>query len=291
MPGATIDHPPRRLIGALTTINWNGDSNGAGKVVIDGCAAAFGTVAGGETFDLTGGAWGPTTVTLQAADATAAAVRDRINGTGGGIPAALAATTDGNRLVLADVGSKLQVSAISAATYAKIGLPQMERLAAQTAFRVPDSGPGGTVNAMWLRRDLVSEAFAIPTGATKLELELDVLTNDSTSPSGAIYAVGWGKASTTIANCLSPIYDEVEDATLVAGSGPVVASDSYGVRLRKVAGFPQAGWSHSLTRSLRIPVGMTQLYVLALAQHPIGAALPGRIPSRLTATVQAYAGE
>ncbi|KKL27845.1 hypothetical protein LCGC14_2381050, partial [marine sediment metagenome] len=120
--------------------------------------------------DIGVGAAAPVTITMQASDTTAEAVRDRINATHAGL------ATSNNQIILTD-SARVRVTAQgSLDAYRRIGLPIVDRNTASSASPIL-SPPIEFITLS--RRDIISQLYQIPTGANFITLWAFITGNDT----------------------------------------------------------------------------------------------------------------
>ncbi len=237
-----------RNIGALGDVSWD-HSVGPGAIRGWG-SAAFNTVAGGETFTVTEDGVSAV-ITLANTDITPTLVCAKINaGTGLGTPCAV----DGTQLIL--TGYSIAVSGVSAALFAKIGLPNMSRdkdLTAETSIQP-------TINTFGDEGDQISNSISVPAGANRVSLWVGLDTDeDYENGAGVIFTLAWGNGTDGVA------YDAVFASSIQAVIG---AQDEIPTRRASPDLITQTGMVQGF-RTVRlheatVPAGVTSLYLVLI---------------------------
>jgi hypothetical protein len=267
-------------IGALVAVTWDISAN-ASAIVRGWSGAAFGTVAGGETFDIDLDGAGATTVTLTASETSATAVRDKINGTAG--LSGVASVSDG--AILLSAATSLVVSGVTAALFAKIGIPNLTRDRGETAatsIQMPIAYSGAEV-------ELVSSPVTVPSTANRAAVWVALTAaSGSGNEVGGDFALAWGNGTDgeTIASIVSVPWQAVLSGTVANES----TDSSIGYQKAYSGSVQHIGAAAGLTiprcYEVTVPPGATKLFLVSLSgrSEDAMAALP-YTPPTLSANV------
>jgi len=250
-------YPPnvRNSVGSPVQFQWGPGA----QAIIDGWAADFASIVGGETVTIAAGGGAPTVVTMHAGDTTAAAVAARINGVFPG----LASVVDGHvRLTHAT-----QVSVTATSNYTRIGLPIENRNIATPLRPYVKS-------ALQPQQDRIAEFTSanyidIPDNVNRLGLAVWIESPTGTSTLwGADFMVLWSDNAVlegwTLKGAIIAGNDPVIDWVTTDDPMGSVERYSYMVR-RQVSSAP--GFEIPHYHEFEVPIGMkrARVYVRGMA--------------------------
>lgn len=249
---ATI-FPPFRSLAARAPLRWSDNNAPLGGAVIDGFAANFGGIAGGEQVTLRQGGGPATLITMVAGDITAALVAARINAS---LPAFAAVGPSGGVRLTDPVSA--EVTIISGAHQAFIGLPAFLLRDAAAGF-VAQGRPELGIETD--RVDLVSEAVVVPDGANRVAVWVRVLGQDSTGVGSRLF---FGFSNGVDGEVTTSVFDmaSVGDLEPYAVDLSGIARDY----LARITGYyaptPAPNQGFFFTGEVDVPPGATKFFVL-----------------------------
>jgi hypothetical protein len=266
-----------RDVGSLTQVTWPGDPSALGYARIRSYSGAtFSGIGVGNTFSINRNGAGATLITPAGTEASIADMVTTINTAMG----ATVAYSSGGRLELRG-STSIAVTGASAATFAKIGLPNSTRTttATQTSIAAP---PDVDANEM----ELLSNAITVPAGCNCVVLDIG-LTSAASMQGGLLLLPLF--ATSAVGSSPATMIDGVI-ATLPEGSLVVDTDDLFGKQKLRAGEltFASSLDGGTVWRSvvLEVPPHRTALR-LGLAGSFIEST---SVPPATPPTVQAYVG-
>lgn len=255
-------YPPFQSLAPRVAAQW---TPLGGVVRVDGWAANFAGIVGGETVRINPDGAGAANVVMAPGDVTALLVAARINATFAGI-----ASVNPNGGIRLTGAASMVVDNITQPDFAKIGLPWTSRLiAATTTFR-----PEAAVCPD--RLDIVSDPITVPDGANRIAVWVRISGNDNTNvgcPISAAFSNGTeGLPSGTIFNAgivreIVP-YKSETTAEYYAGKQQFVYVPA------------EDGVSFTSVYEFEVPPGATSFYLIpGSAQDPVSGTRAYKVPS------------